>query len=230
MSRWVDLKFEDPAGFKRLADNLGRTQFIRYLRGVLIREGKLWVAHIRRTQFKGGPTTIDRRSGLLAESLDSQVTIQRNIPTVRVGVFEGDALNYAAMQEYGTKDLSPDSPFNPILPRKGKALAFPVPRGGAANPDGTSKYRSPRDFPGKLKFVPVKKGSVVGLLVKVIDYRRRRPGTSRTINVQRAQVVYLLLSKVSLRAGRFLRRGAEQYAPRLSQNLSLAIADYIERA
>lgn len=229
MSRFVEVNLSDPAKFDRLVQNLGAISFIRYLQQVLEREGKLIVSHIRRTQFKGGKTTLARRSGLLARSIRSEVEIG-TIPQIRVGVFEGAALSYAAIQEYGTKDLAQDSPFSPIVPKRAKALAVPVPDGPAVDAAGLSKYKSPRDFPGKLRFIPLKGGNLVGALVQVAPYQKRPRGSKREINLDRAKFVYLLLSKVSLRPGRFLRRGIAQQSPRLARNLSLAIKDYIERA
>lgn len=156
---------------------------------------------IIKTQLSGG-AGIKRRTGTLARSIIGVAQIQNTVPTLKVGVFRGPALSYAASLDQGAT----------IVPKKAKALAIPTKDGGALTPAGVDRYGGPRQFPEPLKFIPFRsaKPNVVGGLFKTRG--------------QDLILVYILLSKVKIEARRYLRKGTLLAAPEVASRLLASFA------
>lgn len=146
------------------------------------------------------------RSGSLARSPVGRAGLHDGAPSWQIGIFGGPASVYAPVQELGTKGADPSSPIPTIVPKKAKSLAFPLPGGPAVTPAGVPRYPSPRQFPDPLRFVPIKKGNVVGGLAT-------KEGT----------MAYLLLKKVDITPKRFLRSTFEKQVPLAVRDLTNAL-------
>lgn len=97
-----------------------------------------------------GGSGLRRRTGTLARSTIGHADIINGLPGIRLGIFRGPALAYAAVQELGTVGKGGELPT--IRPVRGKYLAVPTDDGGALTPAGVAKYTSARNYPGQLKF------------------------------------------------------------------------------
>ena len=150
--------------------------------------------------------SLRRRTGTLARSVEGRYEMSNGMPRIRVGVFRGPARVYAGIHERG----------GTIYPRRAKALAVPV--NNAVTAAGVSRFDGPRSYPGKLSFVPISRGNLVGLLVDDAE-RNRQDG-------EKMKAAYLLLRKVRIKPRPFLRPGVMQYLPRLVEEVS----DKIRRA
>lgn len=132
------------------------------------------------------------KSGKLGKAIEGRVVRVQGVPSASVGVFKGEALEYAGAQEYGGEIKS--SRTQPA------ALAMPlVPE---------AKNVRAKDFPG-LKYVKIKPkpgSAVVGMLV-------RSRGRTGRLNLGQANAVYLLLSRINLKPKGYLRKGAISYVP-----------------
>jgi hypothetical protein len=156
-------------------------------------------AHVVRTELSG--QSLKRRTGALARALVGVAVMVRGVPGMRLGVFRGPAVAYAGIQERGGR----------ILPKNARALAIPV--GDALTPAGVSRYGSPRNYPGALKFLPARgsKPNVVGILYD--PFRDLR-------------ALYILLKWVDLPARHYLRNGMRTFVPLIASEL----VTYISRA
>jgi len=176
----------------------------------------------------------DRRSGNLARAVVGRgVRDETGLPSMRIGVFKGPAQDYAGVQEHGTKGKEPDSPIPTIKPRKAKALAFPVPKGGAVTRAGVARFDGPRDFPKPLRFVPfTSSGIAIGGLYDKASLEReqkRARRQDRHVSLRNVKLVYLLLTQVDLHGKHYLRDGLEAALPGTVLRLSLFLKDLLSR-
>ncbi len=178
---------------------------------------------------------LKRRTGSLARSIVGDAQTINGLPAFRVGVLRGPALKYAGIQEYGTKSADPESPYPDIVPKKAKALAQPV--GPALTPAGVPRYKSARDYPYELKFIPFRRGISRGGVSSdksqtgiggLYEARSLRKDASGEVDIEKAKLVYLLLGKVILQPKRFLRDGWQKSAPQFAANLLEFLVDYLE--
>lgn len=141
---------------------------------------------------------LKRRTGRLARSVEGHALRFRGVPSLRVGVFRGFALGQAAAHEYGAD----------IRPKNARALAVPVQGGPATTSGGRSKFAGPREYPGKLFFIPFRSGkAVVGGL-----FEKRRGG-------RRGRLVYVLVTRVRLKKRGWLSKGLDRQLPDVSSRL-----------
>lgn len=182
-----------------------------------------------------------RRTGRLAGSITGDASLFGKMPSFRVGVIRGPALQYAGIQEEGTSDIEPESPYAPIKPKASKYLAMP--RGKALTPAGVPRYVSPRDYPGELRFIPYAGGKIaVGALydLKQLDQLRRKSASSRRrtkgkgeskerggFSLRNIIPVYVLLKQASIRGHHFLRDGMQQGLGRVAADLEALLASFI---
>ncbi len=209
--------------------------------GFFKREGQIVAGRIS-TDWLSGGNGLRRRTGSLARSVVGQGEVYGGVPAIRVGSLRGPALRYVAVHEFGTVGAGGTLPT--IVPKQAKNLAMPV--GKALTPSGVPKYPSPRNYPGKLYYVPVRKGNVTGLLFDAAEYRRllaSKIATSgselmhsldtKTLrgafkgraqsNLRNFQAVYVLLRRMDIKPTRFLHKGFQAYLPELVKNLNAFI-------
>lgn len=187
----------------------------------VIRESGRSRRRLERTARRNAATFLSRRSGGLVNSLRAVVERGRGnrAPSIVIQV-RGEGARYAAIQEYGTRPREGDSPFPTIRPRRAKALAHPVGR-KVLTGRGSHRYRSPRNYPGRLRFIRFRSSSgvVIGGLYDERDLerhrRRKRPGLP--------DPQYLLRTETQLRGRRFARRAMEEELPRFTADMSKAM-------
>ncbi|MEE8164383.1 MAG: hypothetical protein V3T64_02335 [Myxococcota bacterium] len=224
----------DPEG-NRLLRDLERVSGSEFVAGKLLefleREAQLLAGFIVKNFLSG--QVLARRTGELARSIVGKAErFEGGLPGIRVGVFRGPALVYAGVQEFGTRGLEPDSPFDTIRPVKAKALAFPPEGSPALTGAGVNRFPSPLDFPEKLRFIPFRKGVVVGGLFREADLRGTGADTDRDSFAERPslanlQAVYLLITQLDLPAREYLKRGAQEFLPQIASDLAEFLAKTI---
>ena len=153
------------------------------------------------SHFLSGGRKLRRRTGSLAQSFVGGSTTYKGLPAVRVGVLKGPAAKYASVQEFGTKSKGGKLPD--IVPVRAKALAVPLwskaagfGSNKAVTASGVSRFESPRSYPGTLKFVPLRKGNVSGLLYDENDMTKDDQGNFNPIP---GQATYMLFRKVGIK-------------------------------
>lgn len=203
---------------------------------VFARSSSRIASAISRNYLRGQSKSM--RLGVLARSIVGDAELFDGVPSFRVGVLRGPALRYAGVQEEGTRDQNPDSPYPPIEPRDAKALAIPIGK-GAVLPSGASRYESPRDYPGKLRFIPFRGARIaVGALYDEEDLKRRKledfdaadasHAHSKGLSLDNLRPAYLLVRRTSIKAGHFLRGGMDAGLPAVQTELAEFIASIIE--
>ena len=155
------------------------------LRKVMFRQGNEMVRIIQ-NEFRGAaettPTSTARRTGALWRSYRAQLTEDANTVGVDVGVLrgaEGNALEYAALHEYG----------GTITPKNGQYLAIPL---GAAKTKRGVGRGGPRDYGDDLIVIRSKRGNL--LLV-------RRP-MGKAVGIE---PLFVLVKSVKIKARPSLR-------------------------
>lgn len=223
----VELTPESESLLEQIDREFGTDVLNQQLDKFFARESTLAAAHIVRNFLSG--QVLGRRTGALARSMVGTTERFDGIPGMRVGVFRGPALIYAGIQEFGTRGLESDSPFDTIRPKKAKALAFPPEGSPALTNAGVSRFASPRDFPESLRFVPFRKGVVVGGLFEEarlkLEQARLEPG--QTIDLSKLQAVYILISQLDLPAREYLKKGMLDFLPRVAADLAAFLAGFI---
>ena len=173
-----------------------------------------------------------RRTGSLARAITSAPELIEGLPGVRVGIFSGPALQYAGVQEFGTKGKNPESPYDTIRPVKAKALAMPV--GEALTPAGVPRYASPREYPRELSFVPFRSGGkAVGALYEKRDIAKERRAASREkrgFTLQNLEAAYVLLKEVDVSPHEFLNDGMKNALPALGEDVADEVARLMRSA
>jgi hypothetical protein len=196
----VTLTLELDDRTKKLAKRLEKLDeafFYEQLDGFFEREASRVASYIGRTKLRGSP--LKRRTGILARSTVGRGVRVNGIPGMRVGVFTGPALKYAAAQEYGAD----------IRPVKAKALAIPTSE--VKTPAGVSRFDSPRDYPEKLHFRPFRRGNVIGGLFD-----------------SSGKLLWILASQVRIEGKHWLSSGVEERLPEVSRALREFIARLFE--
>ena len=188
-----------------------RTRLDAVLTRAFNRQGLIIAGKIVRDYLSG--QRLNRQTGALARSITHDVSEFRGLPSLRIGVFRGPALAYAAVQEFGTKSENPDSPISDIKPRNAKALAWPI------NAPG----KSPRDLDG-LKFIPYRRGKIaIGGLYDAEKLKALRDADPENFSLQQIQPLFVLLRKLALKPKYFLRDGVQQALPGLSTEIAKSI-------
>jgi len=177
-------------------------------------------ASIQKNQLSGQKVGV--RTGQLRASITGRGELVGRVPALRVGVFRGPAIKYAGVQEYGTRGKNPNSPFDTIRPKSGRALAVPV--GKALTPAGVARFPSMRDFPEPL--VPItgagiSKGRFIGVLVTQASI----DGAAAGAPIRELDVVALLLSAVDIAPKWYLRDGFNEFMPTLVKRLGRHLKD-----
>jgi hypothetical protein len=211
---------------RHLERELGKTRFAKALLLFFNRQALLVAGRISKRFLSG--QRVKRRTGSLARSITGSGVLVKGVPGMRVGVFRGPALQYAGVQEYGTRGKSPESPYPTIVPKKAKALAVPVnPGGSSLTFAGVPRYTGPRQFPGKLRFVPFRRGMAIGALYPEAALKNAPKSPDGKLTLPRGKAAYLLLRKVDLPARHYLRDGFRQYLPELAESLARYIRDLV---
>lgn len=194
--------------------------------------GPLAAFHIVKTRLSGrsGPgggrsssLTLGRRTGSLARSVVGQGVLVNRLPAIRVGVLRGPSTKYVAVHEFGAT----------IRPKYRKALAFPVDKahggsGRAITPAGVPRYRTARHYPGKLHFIPIHRGNVIGALVDPKDMPKNAEGKANTEKgLERMKATYLLMKKVRIPARHPIRSGLVSYLPTIVDELDKLMRDIL---
>lgn len=137
------------------------------------------VRYLKEHELTGGSLGV--RSGRLRNSVGLEMGQDAAGLTVRVFAGRGEGVNYAGIHEHG----------GTITPKRGRFLAIPV--GPARTPSGVARggWESPRTAPVKLRFVPIRGGSMGRL---VID---RKTST---------ETAYLLVRSVRIKPKHFMAR------------------------
>lgn len=173
---------------------------------------------ISRSMTAGG--TLRRRTGSLARSVIGKSDYIGGLPGMRIGIFTGPALAYAAVQEFGA-EIKPKKP--------GGFLAVPVDGGGGLTPAGVARYESARQYPRELVFARGRfkarlGGKEVTAGAALLDSDRRFKDF-----MKHARPVYLLLRKVNIRPKKYLRNGLSAALPlviaRLQEDLLKELAN-----
>ncbi len=188
---------------------------------------------VARSMSAGGK--LKRRTGNLARSITGVGLRVGGAPALRVGIFHGPALRYAATQEYGTTGkggtiptIRPGRNISPVTGRPTRALAVPTELAKTAA--GVGRQASPVDYPEKLKFLRVNRGKLVGLLVTEKSLARAfRKGVKGGKGLQRGdlRVAFLLLRLVDIAPKHYLRDGMEAALPEIGQRLAQHLGRYL---
>lgn len=159
-----------------------------------------------------------RRTGRLAGSVIGQSFRINGVPAMAVGIFQGPAVQYAAVQEFGTVGKGGLLPT--IRPKRAKALA--IPQGKALTPSGIPRYASPRDYPGELKFIPIRSGELVGILVDKTEAEAAEESGGR------AEALFNLVRKVDIAPKHYLRDAMLGRLPAISAALSDRLVRHLD--
>lgn len=222
------------AAIARPGNGLEKAQLFAGILKVMARSSSKIASAVTRNYLSG--QTRRRRTGSLARSIVGDAELHNGLPSFRVGVLRGPALQYAGVQEEGTSDLNPDSPYGPIKPRNAKALAIPQDR--VLTPAGVDRYGGPRNYPGKLRFIPFRGSRIaVGALYDEEDLRKRkledfdehdaRHAHAKGLSLDNLRPAYLLVRQVSIKPGHFLQRGMADGLPGVESDLADFIADLL---
>lgn len=170
---------------------------------------------ITATQLSGNP--LRRRTGSLAKSVAGRAMMVNGVPAFRVGVFRGPAVAYARIQEHG----------GTVRPVRAKALAMPV--DDALTPAGVDRYGGPRQYPGRLTFVPFRNSGVaVGALYDAASLKAVTH--SKTVNYAAARRLYVLLKMAKIPARHYLRNGLRNYLPYIASELAGFLKGWVSAA
>lgn len=169
---------------------------------------------------------LNRRTGNLARSITGRGEMLDGLPAMRIGIFRGPSLKYAAVQEFGTVGAGGKLPT--IVPKKGKALAIPIKGGGATNA-GVAKFESPREAP-PLTFIPIGKNNpnIVGGLFQTSTLKSKIIGQKRALSLKAVKLWYLLVLKTDIKPKHYLRKGLKAYMPDLRKNLAKFLVELLK--
>ena len=223
----MSISFTISAAFQKLiremASKSQKAEFYAFMMALMTEQAPGFVKSVRRgfSASKNPRTKLASRSGLLSRSVEARVTRVQGIPTMRIGVFTGDAVNYAGIQEEGTQGLNRKSPYPTLTPRKAKAIAIPNKKGPAVYASGSPKYASPRDYPTPLVFIPFihADGPIFGMLAGARAVRANRRKNHGRLNLRQIQAIYFLARKIDIPSRRWLSNGVKAYVPRFTDAL-----------
>jgi hypothetical protein len=204
-------------GFDTLSSPSAVEDFVAFLSRELERQALRVASAVTAKSLSG--QILRRRTGSLARSVTGRVERVDGVPAIRVGIFRGPAANYAGILEKG----------GTIKPVKAKALAIPV--NHALTPAGVARYRSPREYPGRLimrKFG--QSGKAIGALYDEDEVEKAKVGkTSEDVDVLRAvKPLWLLVRSVKIPAYRWLSKPVIAFLPSLTADLSRRIREYVD--
>lgn len=193
-----------------------RSALLEQLSAFFDREAPRVAGRIVRDMLSG--QRLARRTGNLARSVEGRSDSHRGLPGMRIGIFRGPALPYAAIQEFG----------GTIRPRRARALAVPARGGPALTPAGVDRFGGPRGYPGELKFIPFRRSGVaVGMLADAEQIRQARRRSRGAPSLADIDAVYLLLRKVQLRGKHYLRDGVQNQLPAIIAELGRHLRGYL---
>ena len=180
-----------------------KEEFLAIVDEVFARQAPIVAGRIVKRKLSGDP--LHRRTGQLARSVLGVGTRVGGVPAIRIGIVrQYGAARYAGIQEYGTKGINPDSPYNTIKPKKAKSLAIPV--GKATTRAGVSRYGSPRNYPGELHFRPKKRSNP-------------NPHSIGGLFNEQGDLLYWLMSQVDIKPKWYLRDGLTENLPAILEAL-----------
>lgn len=210
---FFEIRFS-PAGnkaYESIRQRLKPAQIFDEFAAVFKQQAPKVADYIRRNKVSG--QVLNQQSGDLARGIEGMMMRQgRGIPAIRVGVFRGRAVTYAGIQEEGTNDLNPKSPYPPITPKRANALAW-APDTSPAHGTGLG----PREWGADLKFVPFRGGRVaIGALYDSQQLTMARKGGG-AFSLRSLTAVFVLLRQVSIPAHHYLRDGMTEYLPLLAK-------------
>ena len=179
-------------GFRNAAK---REKLFKALLRVFNRLGNLAQAYGTKKYLSGkGGSGLRRRTGSLAKSFVGGAVVYKGLPAVRVGVLKGPAQAYAHVHEFGTKskggslpDITPKRANYLAVPLWSKAAGFGSNR--AVTGAGVSRFSSPREYPGQLRFIGI--GGKSGAMYDEQDITNDNPIPG--------QATYLMLKKVGIK-------------------------------
>lgn len=195
----LELDKQSATRLQEIIRGLAPDILIKEIFALFEKAGARMAAHIIATKLSGDP--LKRRTGSLARSVVGGAIMRGNLPTIRVGIFRGPSLAYAAMQEYG----------GTILPKNAKALALPV--NDALTPAGVARYPSPRNYPSPLRFVPWKGAKAIGALYDADQLRRAKQ------NWAAVRPLWILMSSVDMPGKHYLMLGMREALPLIAKDL-----------
>lgn len=207
----VRIDVNPPNALDRMEEFFSNETFLRVIDDSFKVLSSFIAGQVVKTKLSG--QRLNRRTGILANSITGGTVIRNKLPALTIGIFKGPALAYAAVQEFGTVGAGGTLPT--IRPKKAKALSIPV-GAHALTPSGVSRFDSPRDYvgPGELIFIP--SATSVGVLVdSVTDINEVGDVTG---------VQYVLATKVDIPPQHYLYDTMVQNLPRIAQK----VADQIE--
>jgi len=188
---------------------------------------------VSRSMSAGGK--LKRRTGLLAKSVTGVALRVGGAPAIRIGIFQGPALKYAAVQEYGTTGkggtiptIRPGRNLSRKTGRPTRALS--VPTDEAKTEAGVGRVVSPVDYKEPLDFVPVNRGKLVGLLVthrSMLQAIKRRLKSGKDQTSGDLKVIFLLLRLVDIAPKHYLRDGMAAALPETGRRLAEHLARYL---
>ncbi len=191
---------------KRILELSNKETLHKIILDLFARESQFAAANIIKTKLSGDP--LHRRTGTLARSVVGQAEVFNGVPARRVGILRGPALAYAGIQEFG----------GTIKPVNAKALSIPMEP--ALTPAGVDRFGGPRNYPGKLRFLPFRRGIAVGKLVDDEEAKALH-------NPYEAEAVYLLLRSVTIKPKHYLRDGFSEYLPTFAKHAASFLASAI---
>lgn len=199
-----------------LMKGLEKKELFRRIFKLFDKLGSKAAAHVVKTKLSG--QVLKRRTAALAQSVVGRATyVASGLPGFRVGIFRGPALKYAAVQEYGAT----------ILPVRAKYLAMPV--GEALTPAGVARWKSPRDFPGRLVFIPFRNSGVaVGALYDAASLKTAK--LHGEMNWEAARKLWVLLKKAKIPARSYLLSGMREFLPQVASELVAFLRDLVKTA
>ena len=141
-----------------------------------------------------------RRTGTLARSVVGRADATRGVPTIRVGVFRGPALAYAAIQETG----------GTITPKQAGALA--IPQAPALTRAGVDRFGGPRGYPGELRLIPFRNSGVAQ--AGLFDAQEIKDS-----GLEGARAIYILVQRVKIKPTYWLSRPVRDALPMVAAEL-----------
>ena len=103
-----------------------------------------------------------------------------------------------------------------IRPKGGGWLALPLKGGPAQTRTGRRRYASPRDYPGKLRFIPNKNDPNTAVLVEA-------PKRAKRGRRLQGKVVFVLKKQIYIQPKHWMERGVESRMPPLQDKLARII-------
>lgn len=178
----------------------------------LSKQGELAASHIQSKYFTGyrrggsGGKGLMVRSGILRRSIQSR---KDDTLTVSIGVIDGPATKYAAMQ-LGSESVT-------ITPKKAKWLWIPVAKNLTA---GGQMRRSPRDVVGSRKYHIVARDANTALVFIHTGGTYQR---GRKKGMKKGYLAFVLKKSVTVQGSAALEKGLKDREPAIEAGLNEAV-------